>query len=397
MGPIYPEPNFNLMLALVIGFFFGYLLEHAGFSTSKKLVGVFYGYDFTVWRVFFTAAITGMVGILALAHFGLLNLDAIYINPLYLWSVIVGGIIMGFGFIIGGFCPGTSICSTFIGKIDALFFVIGVAIGIFLFIIGYPLVQGLHKGSYMGTPQLFDTLNISMGLFTFLVIIFAFFTYWAVEKIELKVNNGKSADPTPKSTFAKITGFAVVVAIFALFIPPKKPTMLAEFAKPDFGKDMHINYITPDEVAVRLIKGDKSMQFVDLRLPGEFKKLALPYAVNAKPEQFCQMKMKNVFNAAGKITIIYSNDNNLDRRAAALATKVGYEPQNIWVLKGGFPAFKKDILDFKPPAVMPANRMLRTTYLFREEFGPQVMQILKNSKPRKVVIPKAKRALGGCG
>ncbi len=355
MGPIYPEPNFNLMLALVIGFFFGYLLEHAGFSTSKKLVGVFYGYDFTVWRVFFTAAITGMVGILALAHFGLLNLDAIYINPLYLWSVIVGGIIMGFGFIIGGFCPGTSICSTFIGKIDALFFVIGVAIGIFLFIIGYPLVQGLHKGSYMGTPQLFDTLNISMGLFTFLVII------------------------------------------FALFIPPKKPTMLAEFAKPDFGKDMHINYITPDEVAVRLIKGDKSMQFVDLRLPGEFKKLALPYAVNAKPEQFCQMKMKNVFNAAGKITIIYSNDNNLDRRAAALATKVGYEPQNIWVLKGGFPAFKKDILDFKPPAVMPANRMLRTTYLFREEFGPQVMQILKNSKPRKVVIPKAKRALGGCG
>ena len=259
------------------------------------------------------------------------------------------------------------------------------------------MVQGLHKGSYLGTPQLFDTLNISMGLFTFIVIIFAFFTYWAVEKIEIKINNGKSADPTPKSTFVKITGFAVVVAILSLFIPPKKPTTLAEFAKPDFGKNMHINYITPDEVAVRLIKGDKSMQFVDLRLPGEFKKLALPFAVNAKPEQFCQMKMKNVFNAAGKITIIYSNDDNLDRRAAALAAKVGYEPQNIYVLKGGFPAFKKDILDFKVPAVMPTNRMLRTTYLFREEFGPKVLEILKNSKPRKVVIPKPKRALGGCG
>jgi rhodanese-related sulfurtransferase len=397
MGPIYPEPNFNLMLAMVIGFFFGYLLENAGFSSSKKLVGVFYGYDFTVWRVFFTAAITGMVGILALGHFGLLNLDAIYINPLYLWSVIVGGIVMGFGFIIGGYCPGTSIASTMIGKMDALFVVLGVGFGIFLFIVGYPWFEGLHKGSYLGTPQLFDTLNISMGLFTFIIIIFAFFTYWGVAKIEEKVNKGANADPTPKGTFIKMTTFAFVVAILALFMPPKKTSTLEEFAKPDFGKDMHLNYITPDEVAVRLIKGDKTMQFVDLRTPGEFKKLALPYAVNAKPSDFCRMKMKNVFNAYNKITIIYSNDDNLDRRAAALAVKVGYEPQNIFVLKGGFPAFKKDILDFKMPAVMPTDSIVKDTYLFRHEFGPEVYKILKNSKPRKVVIPKVKRALGGCG
>ncbi len=397
MGPLYPEPNFNLMLALVIGFFFGYLLESAGFSSSKKLVGVFYGYDFTVWRVFFTAAITGMAGILVLAHFGLLNLDAIYINPLYLWSTIVGGILMGFGFIIGGYCPGTGIASTFIGKIDALFVIIGVGLGILFFIFGYPMFEGLHKGSYLGTPQLFDSLNISMGLFTFIIIIFAFVTYWGVEKIELKVTNGKSADPTPKGGFIKIAGFAFVVAVLALFMPPKKTETLAEFANPDFGKDMQLNYITPDEVAVRLVRGDKTMQFVDLRLPGEFKKLALPYAINAKPEQFCQMKMKNIFNAAGKITIIYSNDVNLDRRAAALAVKAGYEPQNIYILKGGFPAFKKEILDFKLPSVLPTNRMERTTYLFRQEYGPKVLEILKNSKPRKIVIKKPKRALGGCG
>jgi rhodanese-related sulfurtransferase len=194
-----------------------------------------------------------------------------------------------------------------------------------------------------------------------------------------------------------MTVFAVVVAVLALFMPPKKASTLEKFAQPDFGKDMHINYITPDEVAVRLIKGDKTMQFVDLRTPGEFKKLALPFAVNAKPSDFCRMKMKNVFNAYNKITIIYSNDNNLDRRAAALAVTVGYEPQNVFVLKGGFPAFKKDILDFKMPAVMPTNRIVKDTYLFREEFGPQVYKILKNSKPRKVVIPKVKRALGGCG
>ena len=396
MGPLYPEPNLNLMLALIIGFFFGYLLESAGFSSSKKLVGVFYGYDFTVWRVFFTAAITAMTGILILAHYGLLNLDAIYINPLYLWSVIVGGIIMGLGFVIGGYCPGTSICSSFIGKIDAMFVVLGVAFGIFLFIVGYPAVQSLHVGSYLGTPQIFQELNISMGFFTFLIILFAFFTYWGVAKIEQKFY-GKTADPTPKGTFWKITAVATVVAIIALFIQPKKTELLSEFAQPDFGKDVKVKTITPDEVAVRLIKGDKTMQFVDLRKPDEFKKLALPFAINAKVTNLCGMHMKNVLNQFGKITIFYANDENFEKKVAVLAMKIGYEPQNLYILKGGFPAFKKNILEFKMPAVLPKDAVARDTYYFRAEFGPKVLEILKNSKPRKVVIPKVKRALGGCG
>ena len=56
------------------------------------------------------AAITAMIGLMFFSLFGWIDLDLVYINPTYLTSAIIGGIIMGAGFIIGGYCPGTSFC-----------------------------------------------------------------------------------------------------------------------------------------------------------------------------------------------------------------------------------------------------------------------------------------------
>jgi hypothetical protein len=97
MGPFVPElisDQLNLIIALLIGIGFGFVLEQAGFSSSRKLAGVFYGYDFTVLRVFFTAAVTAMSGSLLLAYFGYLDLQSIYVNPTWLMPAIVGGVIM---------------------------------------------------------------------------------------------------------------------------------------------------------------------------------------------------------------------------------------------------------------------------------------------------------------
>ena len=50
----------DLLIALLIGIGFGFSLEQAGFSSSRKLAGMFYGYDTTVIKVFFTAAIVAL-------------------------------------------------------------------------------------------------------------------------------------------------------------------------------------------------------------------------------------------------------------------------------------------------------------------------------------------------
>ena len=162
MGPLIPneiiDPGWNFLIAFVVGIGFGFALEQAGFSSSRKLAGMFYGYDTVVLKVFFTAGVTGMLGLLYLSLFDLINLNLVWVNPTFLWSAIVGGVIMGAGFIIGGFCPGTSACAAAIGKIDAMVFLGGIFVGIFLFAESFPLIKKLYLAGNLGQIKMSELL-----------------------------------------------------------------------------------------------------------------------------------------------------------------------------------------------------------------------------------------------
>jgi uncharacterized protein len=188
MGPIsslisIPE-WLDFLIALLIGIGFGFSLEQAGFSSSRKLAGMFYGYDTTVIKVFFTAAIVALTGSQFLSYFGLLNLNQVFVNEFYVNASIVGGVIMGAGFIMGGFCPGTGLSALSIGKIDAMVFFAGGLTGAFLFGETYPLIRTLADGSYKGPVKINEVLGISPGLFTFLLIVAAVGMFWVAEVAE---------------------------------------------------------------------------------------------------------------------------------------------------------------------------------------------------------------------
>ncbi len=190
MGPISIFNNFpewaNLLTGFVIGIGFGFALEQAGFSSSRKLAGMFYGYDATVLKVFFMAAITALVGAQFLSYFGMLDLSLVYVNPYYIGASIVGGIIMGAGFIMGGFCPGTGLCALSIGKIDAFLFLTGGLVGAFLFAETYPLVLPLATSGYKGPVKINEWMGISAGVFSLLLIVAAVVMFWLAEKAEKK-------------------------------------------------------------------------------------------------------------------------------------------------------------------------------------------------------------------
>lgn len=190
MGPLSVLSEFpewiNLLIALGIGIGFGFALEQAGFSSSRKLAGMFYGYDTTVLKVFFTAAIVALVGSQLLSFFGLLNLKLVFVNPYYVNASIIGGIIMGAGFIMGGYCPGTSISALSIGKIDGMVFVAGGLAGAFLFAETYPLIQSYANGSYKGPLRIDEWLGIAPGVFTLLLILAAVLLFWIAELAEKK-------------------------------------------------------------------------------------------------------------------------------------------------------------------------------------------------------------------
>ena len=191
IGPLIPMgvigQGWDLVIALLIGMAFGYVLESAGFSSSRKLAGVFYGYDFTVLRVFLTAAVTAMLGLLYFGYMGWLDLSMIYVNQTYVYAALVGGVLMGLGFITGGFCPGTSMCGVAIGKIDAMVFVGGMFIGILIFSEAYPLFQGIYEGYNMGPVMVYDYLGLSAGIFALLLIIVALVAFFVTRMIQNKV------------------------------------------------------------------------------------------------------------------------------------------------------------------------------------------------------------------
>jgi len=190
MGPlsIFTElPEWlNLLIGFIIGIGFGFALEQAGFSSSRKLAGMFYGYDTTVLKVFFTAAIVALVGSQFLSFFGLLDLSFVYVNPYYVGSAIIGGVIMGAGFVMGGFCPGTGISALSIGKIDAFVFLFGGMVGAFLFAETYTLIEPIALSGFKGPLKIDEWLGVSPGVFTFILIAAAAILFWIAEMAEKK-------------------------------------------------------------------------------------------------------------------------------------------------------------------------------------------------------------------
>jgi uncharacterized protein len=187
MGPIFTQTDeWSFVMALIIGILFGFVLESSGFSTSRKLVGVFYGYDFVVLRVFFTAAVTAAVGLAFLDYMGYLNMKEVFINNFNVGPTIVGGIIMGLGFIIGGFCPGTSVCAAAIGKIDAMYFIGGIVLGVLVFDLGYPLYDKFMLSGDKGPIRIYESVGISAKLALLLFVGVAIFAFYATALIEKK-------------------------------------------------------------------------------------------------------------------------------------------------------------------------------------------------------------------
>lgn len=194
MGPLFPQEIIGEELNILIGFFigigFGFLLEAAGFTNTRKLAGVFYGYDFVVLKVFFSAAITAAIGLFIMNQYGIIDISATFYPKTFWIPTLIGGLIMAFGFIIGGFCPGTSMCAAVTGKIDAMFFVGGALLGVFLYAFTYePLWETLRNSGAMGKVNVAEWMGIDSGLFILILTLIAAIAFYAVTIIQKRVTD----------------------------------------------------------------------------------------------------------------------------------------------------------------------------------------------------------------
>ena len=176
----------SLVLALVIGLAFGFTLERAGFGSGRKLAAQFYLTDLTVFKVMFTAIITAMVGLYGLSTLGVLDLSLIYQLPTYLVPQLAGGLIFGVGFVVGGYCPGTSCVAASTGRIDGLVLVGGMMAGIWIFIELYPRLETFVNSTFLGEFSLPQALGIPHGVVVLLVVAMAGAGFLIAERIEAR-------------------------------------------------------------------------------------------------------------------------------------------------------------------------------------------------------------------
>lgn len=188
--PLYTQEFFSeqtsFVIAFLIGILFGFTLERAGFGSARKLAAQFYFRDMTVLKVMFTAIVTAMVGLLYLNLIDVLDLSLVSLNPTYLWPQIMGGAIMGIGFVVGGYCPGTSLVASATGKLDGMIYVAGAMFGMLVYGETYPLFSHFAESGYLGERTLSDWLGVRPGVVAFLVILMALGMFYGAELLEKK-------------------------------------------------------------------------------------------------------------------------------------------------------------------------------------------------------------------
>jgi len=198
MGPLYPQEllsgEFNLLIGFLIGIGFGFALEASGFTNTRKLAGVFYGYDATVIKVFFTAALVALIGLFFLHFMGWIDITATFFPKTYWIPTLIGAAIMGLGFIIGGFCPGTSLSAAVTGKIDAMVFLVGVMIGVFGFIFSFDAWKSLRSAGNMGKVNIAEWIGIREGLFIFIFVVIAIASFVVFQKWQDKWKKNMSQE-----------------------------------------------------------------------------------------------------------------------------------------------------------------------------------------------------------
>jgi rhodanese-related sulfurtransferase len=163
-------------------------------------------------------------------------------------------------------------------------------------------------------------------------------------------------------------------------------------------------FISPDEVADKIIQKDPSIQLIDVRNPREFDMFSLPGAINVPLQDILSEKYTDILNQGTKMNIFYSNGSTEANEAWLLTRQIGY--QNNYVLQGGLNYWMETVMNPAPPGTLVSNDEL-ARYDFRKaasmklgggDAAAALNPAPQSTAPKPGVVPvkKKKKASGGC-
>ncbi len=323
------------------GFLFGATLESAGFGDTRKLAGQFYFRDTTVIKVFFTAIVVAALLIAGASSLGLLDMSRVFVNPTYLWPGIVGGLVMGVGFIIGGFCPGTSLVAVTTLKLDGLIFMIGALFGVWLFGETVGSFEPFFLSSYMGRFTVDQWLHVPMGVALLLLVVMALLLFWGAELLERRYGKGE-----PWSAIAllpsrgKLAFAGALVAIAALLTVRGDPTPEQRWARtaPEVKRAVEDRSMFVDPAEVVALRKDLNVQadVVDVRDEHDYNLFHVGGARRVDPVAFASLtdETKRLLDRPAT-TVTFLMGNGEGAALAAWKSLKALGATNVYVVEGG--------------------------------------------------------------
>lgn len=335
-GPLASALVFGL-----IGAGFGATLEMGGFGDTRKLAAQFYLRDMTVLKVMFTGIIVAGTLVAGATAFGLLDMSRVWINPTYLWPGIVGGLIMGVGFILGGFCPGTSVVAASTLKIDGMLFLGGVVGGVWLFGETVGSFEPFFLSSSMGRFTLAEWLGLPVGVVLLLVVLMALALFWGGELAE-RYFGGKqawAAIPLRPTSMGKVGAAAALVLAAVVVMARGQPTPAEKFALLGQAAQRPVAerlvFASPAEVVALRKDLNLKVAVLDLRGEHDFNLFHVGGSRRVDPATLAQPEvLKPLLEApASTVTFLVANGEGpaLEAWKALKASGV----QNLYVVEGG--------------------------------------------------------------
>lgn len=202
----------DIILAILLGGLFGFVLQKVGAANPQQILGMLRLSDLHLMKAIFLA-----IGISSLTLFGLLAtgmIDGAHLSVKSSYvGVIGGGIILGTGWAITGFCPGTGLVEAGAGRKDALVFILGGLLGAWLFTLSFGALADTFLFADLGGkatlaqtgstsyPAMFGTLPglLVAGSLALMFIAIA----WLLPEHSTKVHSTRNiVDTAPKETLS---------------------------------------------------------------------------------------------------------------------------------------------------------------------------------------------------
>jgi len=373
-------PEFQFVPAILVGIAFGFVLERSGFGDARVLAGQFYFHNMRVFKVMFTSIITAAAGLAFFDAVGLLNFSAIFIPATYIWPHIAGGFLLGAGFIISGYCPGTSVVASASGKWDGFLTFAGVIGGSLIFGQVYPDIAEFHTSTAKGVMTINGLTGIPYSILIFGVVVMAVMAFWGAEKVEkifsAKLNRNEF---TPWNPLAKkALGGIIVLGMAAIIISQTIPAGKV-------ANDTIATEITEVELAEMIIERPSQLFILDIRDD------ALCRSKERIPNALCVKDVKKDLKDfyKGRTLVVYGQNEQ-----TPLPDAVQTFPGKIAQLSGGYAAWKSVIIENNPPQDRNSPNMKNLVGAIHSYFTGAKVANQPIAKPR-VIRRKIKKG-GGC-